>query len=752
MIRKFYYILLFFCLSACPPPLKYVEVPLHIIPEPVEILQTDACLSVHKQKLVFEVDESLKPKLSEWKTQFGIKTNESKESTKIYCSINENLRKESKYKLIINQKGIQITASDFEGLYYALQTMKQIFDTDDSNLLCIPHCEINDYPRFKYRGMHLDVCRHYFNVDFIKKYIDLLAYHKFNYFHWHLTEDQGWRIEIKKYPKLQEIAAFRKETLIGHYNDQPHKFDNTKYGAYYSHSEIKEIVKYAEERMITVVPEIEMPGHAQAALAAYPQLGCTGGPYEVLTKWGISENVYCPYEKTFDFLEGVIDEVVELFPGPYIHIGGDECPKTTWKNSAFCQQLIKDKALKDEHGLQSYFIKRMQAYINEKGKKIIGWDEILEGGIAPNATVMSWRGTEGGIQAAKQGHEVIMTPTSHCYFDYYQSEDENEPLAIGGFLPLERVYNYEPIPAELDSEFHKYVLGAQGNVWTEYMNTSNQVEYMAYPRACAISETNWSPVAKKNYKYFTKKLQSHYNRLSKKRVNFADHLSEVTAVIKNKQGKLIGHLKTPNEKVDIKYWSNKNTEKKLYKESFELPKMDTLFYASFDGEQRASKIYKNVFTQHKGIKCDYKLLVEASEKYGVHGSDLLMNGILANPNKFGDKEWLGFNGTGTSVMIDFEKLQDISKIKLGFFNAPAYWIYLPRKVIIYISEDGQTWSKIFESKKIEGQIKRLEYPISLNEIKTKFLKVSIENFGRIPQGAEGAGHKAWLFLDEIQIY
>ena len=323
-----------------------------------------------------------------------------------------------------------------------------------------------------------------------------------NTFHWHLTEDQGWRIEIKKYPKLQEIAAFRKETLIGHYNDQPHQFDGKPYGGFYTQEQIKEVVAYAKTRQVTIIPEIEMPGHSQAAIAAYPELGCSGEQVEVATKWGVFDEVYCPKESTFKFLEDVIDEVVALFPGKYIHIGGDEAPKTNWKNCEYCQKLIKKEGLKDEHGLQSYFIARMEKYINTKGKQIIGWDEILEGGLAPNATVMSWRGTSGAVQAAKEGHDVILTPGSHCYFDHYQSENENEPLAIGGFLPLEKVYHFNPIPEGLTDKEATYVLGAQGNVWTEYMQTEKQVEYMAFPRAVALSEVLWSSPEHKNYSDF----------------------------------------------------------------------------------------------------------------------------------------------------------------------------------------------------------------------------------------------------------
>ncbi len=401
--------------------------------------------------------------------------------------------------------------------------------------------------------MHLDVSRHMYPVEFIKKYIDALAMLKMNTFHWHLTDDQGWRIEIKKYPKLQEVAAYRKETLIGHYSNQPHQFDGKKYGGYYTQEEVKDIVAYAQKRFITVIPEIEMPGHSQAAIAAYPELGCSGEQVEVATKWGVFEDIYCPKEETFKFLENVLDEVVALFPSEYIHIGGDEAPKTQWKNSSESQALIKSEGLKDEHELQNYFITRMEKYLNSKGKQIIGWDEILEGGLAPNATVMSWRGTNGAVEAAKSGHNVVMTPTSHCYFDYYQSDNDDEPTAIGGYLPLEKVYGFNPIPEELNSEEAKYILGAQGNIWTEYMPTSEQAEYMAFPRILAMSEVVWTNAENKNYEDFVSRVENFHKRLDVLDINYANHLFEINGEMISVNSKSFYKLETLTEGKDIRY-------------------------------------------------------------------------------------------------------------------------------------------------------------------------------------------------------
>jgi len=375
--------------------------------------------------------------------------------------------------------------------------------------------------------MHLDVGRHMFPVATIKEFIDLIAMHKMNTFHWHLTEDQGWRIEIKKYPKLTEVGAFRKETLIGHgatpRKDQ--KFDGKPYGGFYTQEEVKDIVDYAAKRHITVIPEIELPGHSLAAIAAYPELGNTGKQYDVGTRWGVFKEIYAPTDKTFSFLEDVLTEVMELFPSKLIHIGGDEAPKDEWKQSKFAQQLIKKEGLKDEHELQSYFIKRIEKFVNSKGRNIIGWDEILEGGLAPNAAVMSWRGTEGGIEAAKQKHYVVMTPGHSCYFDHYQSKDkENEPLAIGGYLPVEKVYSYDPTPKELSKEEQKYILGAQANVWTEYIATPEYLEYMILPRMDAMAEVVWTKPDNKNWDDFKERLNPMAKRYDVMGLNYAKHV------------------------------------------------------------------------------------------------------------------------------------------------------------------------------------------------------------------------------------
>lgn len=429
------------------------------------------------------------------------------------------------YEINVVPKYILVDYGDGAGAFYALQTILQLLPVEIYSQelqkrveWSVPCCNIEDKPRFKYRGMHLDVCLHYFDLEFLKKYIDIMAAHKVNRFHWHLTEDQGWRLEIKKYPLLTEKGQWRKETVIGSLSSGV--YDGIPYGGYYSQEQVKELVKYAAERYVTIIPEIELPGHALAAIACYPELSCgLEDHYETATRWGIFKQVYCPKESTFEFLEDVFDEVFELFPSELIHIGGDECPKASWRECPDCQALIKKLGLKDEYELQSYFVTRMEKYINSKGRQIIGWDEILQGGLAPNAKVMSWLGEEGGIKAAQQHHEVVMSPHYKYYLDYWQADPDSEPLAMSGPTTLRTMYEYEPVPEVLTPEEQKYIIGVEGCVWTEYMSTPERVEYMAWPRMCAIAETGWTRKAK-DWDGFTRRLERHFDRLDGMEVDY----------------------------------------------------------------------------------------------------------------------------------------------------------------------------------------------------------------------------------------
>lgn len=424
------------------------------------------------------------------------------------------------YQLKVDASQVVISSPSEAGVFYGIQTLRKAVDVAEGSNVELPAVEIKDQPRFGYRGMMLDVGRHFFSMDEIKTYIDMMALHNINRFHWHLSEDQGWRIEIKKYPKLTEIGSMRKETVIGHNSG---KYDGKPYGGFYTQEQAKEIVAYAAERYITVIPEIDLPGHMQAALAAYPELGCTGGPYEVWTQWGVSDNVLCAgNDQTIQFIKDVLAEIVEIFPSEYIHVGGDECPKVKWSTCPKCQARITALGLKSdnkhtkEERLQSYVIHEAEEFLNSKGRKMIGWDETLEGGLAPNATVMSWRGEAGGIEAAKQHHDVVMTPNTYLYFDYYQSKDtETEPMAIGGYLPIERVYSYEPMPKSLSPEEQKYIVGVQANLWTEYIPDFKQVQYMVLPRMAALSESQWCAPEKKNYEAFLQRVSRLVNIYAK---------------------------------------------------------------------------------------------------------------------------------------------------------------------------------------------------------------------------------------------
>lgn len=431
------------------------------------------------------------------------------------------------YRLDVTSSEIVVSATEPNGAFYALQTLLQLLpqqiyssDHDGQNIQwSAPCCEISDKPRFRWRGMHIDVSLHFFDIDYIKRYIDLMTVQKMNIFHWHLTDDQGWRIEIKKYPELTRKGAWRKETVIGSLKSGV--YDGIPHGGFYTQDQIREVVKYAADRYMTIIPEIEMPGHAMAALACYPQLSCRPDTtYEVQTRWGIFRHVYCPKDETFAFLEDVLTEVMELFPSEIIHIGGDECPKKNWKVCSHCQQLIADLGLKDEFELQSYFIQRIEKFVNSRGRKIIGWDEILQGGLAPNAIVMSWLGEEGGIKAAQQHHQAVMCPHTKYYLDYWQADPDTEPLAMGHLVPLQEVYAYNPVPKVLTAEESKYIMGVQGCVWTEYLPTPARVEYMAWPRSCAIAEAGWTPQTQRKWNDFSQRLEKHFGRLDEMKVQY----------------------------------------------------------------------------------------------------------------------------------------------------------------------------------------------------------------------------------------
>lgn len=698
--------------------------------------------------------------LQDWLETYGLETlaegEEGSNKNSVVLTVNPEMETDT-YTLTVTRKGILIQGGSGASVFYGIQSLTQLIrqQMGGGETLEIPCVHLEDQPAFGYRGLHLDVGRHLFPVSFIKKYIDLLARYKMNRFHWHLTEDQGWRIEIKKYPKLQEIAAYRDETLIGHYNDTPQRYDGTRYGGYYTQEEVREIVAYAADRYVTIIPEIEMPGHAQAALAAYPELSCTGGDIRTATKWGISEEVYCPTEQTFTFLENVLTEVMELFPSKYIHIGGDECPKTRWKESAFCQNLIREKGLKDEHGLQSYFITRMEKFLNENGRQIIGWDEILEGGLAPNATVMSWRGEDGGIEAARMGHDVIMTPTGYCYFDYYQSQHPEEPLAIGGFIPLEKVYHYHPVPEELSAEEAQYIKGVQGNLWTEYIKTPEKAEYMAFPRAIALAEVAWTPRDKKDFPRFLASLETHLQWLKEDGVNAANHLYDLEATTAlNEQGQMELSFQNLVNSPAIRYTidgSQPTADDWLADGPVTLKESGIYTGQAFEGSRAVGRPASLEFNRHLGVGAQIELEHLPAERYSAGGIGAILNGIEGSNERYGDREWLGFEGKDFIARIDLGSEKQLNHADFRFFNGPGQWIYPPREVQIELLDADEQRVDLRQSRVNIGTDKIVSTRVELSGQNARYLKIRIPNYGIIPAGRQGSGHAAWLFIDEINL-
>lgn len=661
----------------------------------------------------------------------------------------------------IPEDGYELRITKFEiliyggGIHNAFQSLKQLLYKSENDIFDIPCLYIYDYPRYKYRGMHLDVCRHFFQKEFVKKYIDYLAMYKMNYFHWHLTDDQGWRIEIKKYPKLTENGAFRKGVLTGRYKDKSRATDTVVYGGFYTQEDIKEIVKYATERHITVIPEIEMPGHSLAILNSYPEYSCTGGTFEVAREWGVFEDVLCPKEETFKFLEDVLSEVAELFPSKYIHIGGDEVPKDRWKNCNKCQELIKKEGLKDENELQSYFIRRIEKFLNSKNKTIIGWDEILDGGLAPNAVVMSWRGTEGGIEAAKQNHYVIMTPGEFCYFDHYQSDPRNEPVAIGGYTTLEKVYSFEPTPEKLTDEQKNYILGAQGNVWTEYIIEPGKVEYMVFPRICALSEVLWSPYGKRDYKNFKDRMKFHFDLLDLLKVNYSKAIFDLSGKYiqtKDREGIEI-ELSAPFSNSEI-YYTLTGKEPDINSEKYILPivleKSTILKAISYENNKNTGNVFTQEFIINKATGQNITLVNQPRKRYSVGGAFSLVDGVKGILPWSG-RDWLGFLGEDLNATIEFKDEEKISKVILDVLNAEHSWIYLPIEIEVFVSNDGINFKSV---KKVDKEyIFKYERNVEINfdKASAKYVKIVAKNFGKIPQGNPGEGEDSWLFVDEISI-
>ncbi|MGA0559930.1 family 20 glycosylhydrolase [Larkinella sp. VNQ87] len=677
------------------------------------------------------------------------------------------------YRLEVAPGEVTIEAAQPSGFFYAIQSLYQLLPpavfspTPVSSPVdwSLPACRIEDAPRFRYRGLHLDVARHFFPVSFIKKYIDLLAMHKFNTFHWHLTDDQGWRIEIKKYPKLTQVGGWRKETLIGHYYESdPQEFDGRPYGGFYTQDEVREVVRYARSKYVTVIPEIEMPGHARAALAAYPELGCSGGTYETATKWGIFKEVFCPYDKTFDFLQDVLTEVMSLFPGPYLHIGGDECPKISWKQSPFCQNLIRKLKLKNENQLQSYFTARIDRWVTSKGWKIIGWDEILEGNspairVSPSATVMVWRRVEDGIRAAQQGHDVIMTPENFVYLDHYQGDRAQEPLAFGRFTPLEETYSFEPTPADLPASVQNRILGVQASVWTEYLKTPEQVEYMVWPRAAAVAEIAWTDRDQKSWPEFRQRLPVFLHRLDYLNTTYSRTYYAVRAqTAAQPDGRLQLILTTSDPNAEIRYTTDgmePTPTSGRYEQPVLLAESANVKAVTVRNGEVIGPVQTWELVVSRATGKPIRLSMAASKPYDAEPS-LLTDGQLGTTVGY-LQEMQGVQGVKTAdltTIIDLQKPQTIQTVSIGLVRATAGDILLPKAVEVAVSDDGQRFQRVKTvsmNPAERGKQAIIRQTLAFEPVKARFVRIIARNAGKVPIGMPRAGKPAWVLADEMTI-
>ena len=680
----------------------------------------------------------------------------------ITLGLDPDIANKEGYVLTTTPEGISINGQTENGVFYGIQTLRKSIPAEAKGAtILIPAGEIKDEPRFSYRGMHLDVGRHFFPIEFIKKYIDLLALHNMNTFHWHLTEDQGWRIEIKKYPKLTEIGSQRSRTVIGR-NTQ--EYDNTPYGGFYTQEEAKEIVKYAQERYITVIPEVDLPGHMLAALAAYPEMGCTGGPYEVCPRWGVFEDVLCiGNDKTMQFLEDVMSEIIEIFPSEYVHIGGDEAPRDRWKECPKCQARIKAEGLKAdknhtaEDRLQSYCMTRIEKFLNSKGRRIIGWDEILEGDVAPNATVMSWRGASGGIKAAQMGHDVIMTPNTYCYFDYYQTADtKDEPLGIGGYVPIEKVYSLDPT-FDLNEEQKKHIIGAQANLWTEYIATTEHVEYMVLPRMAALAEVQWTQPEKKDFKDFTTRLASLMKFYQRDGFNYAKHVFDLKVDFTPDVAKkaVVVTLSTIDD-API-YYTLDGTEPTTASLKYTEPVAITEtadFQAVVIRPEGKSKVVNKKISFNKATYCPIELTFQPSEKYKFGGAITLVDGMKGN-DSYATGAWLGFVGGDVEAIIDLGQETEIKRVATNAIVDMSAWIMGSTGLVVSISDDNKEFREV-AAKDIPAETnidkKGVEnYEITFDPVKARYVKVVIKRSPALPKGHAGEGKAAYMFIDEVEV-
>ncbi|WP_289131775.1 glycoside hydrolase family 20 protein [uncultured Bacteroides sp.] len=680
----------------------------------------------------------------------------------ILLQVVSDVEKPEAYQLKVNAEGVVISGASEAGVFYGIQTLRKSIPVLENSTPVLSYVEISDAPRFDYRGAHFDVSRHFFTVEEVKSFIDMMALHNMNRLHWHITDDQGWRIEIKKYPLLTEIGSQRKETVIGHNSGE---YDGKPYGGFYTQEEAREIVAYAAERYITVVPEIDLPGHMQAALAAYPQLGCMGGPYDVWTIWGVSDNVLCAgNDSVLTFIDDVLAEIIDIFPSEYIHIGGDECPKVKWKSCSKCQARIKalgiksdDKHSKEEY-LQSFIINHGEKFLNAHGRQMIGWDETLEGGLAPNATVMSWRGEGGGIEAAKQHHDVIMTPNTYLYFDYYQTKDtENEPMAIGGYLPLERVYSYEPMPRSLTQEEQKYIVGVQANHWTEYIPTFSQLQYMALPRWAALCEIQWSQADKKDYQNFLTRLPQLISLYQTEGYNYAKHVFDVTADFQAnaETGVVEVRMKTIDD-APIHYTldGTEPTSASPVADSVLAIKENCILQAVAVRPSGNSRIFSEKVVFSKSTCKSIVANQPVNKQYEFKGVSTLTDGLKGNGN-YKTGRWIAFYRNDMDVTIDLQQPTEISSVAFSTCVEKGDWVFDVRGITIEVSDDGENFTKVFSEEypemKETDRNGLYEHKQTFAPVKTRYVRVLGLSERSIPAWHGGKGNFGFLFVDEIVI-
>ncbi len=742
-----------------------------LVPIPASISTQEGKFTFTSRTKIFlqtkdaEILNAIEPLCTKLKDAAGLDlaiSKKAKNRASIIISLDNTIRHEEGYVLKVTKNNIELKARTAAGIFYGVQTLLQLLPVEieaqtlqDGITWSVPCVDITDAPRFSYRGVMLDVARHYQPIPFIKKLIDLLAMQKMNRLHIHLTDSQGWRFESKKYPKLTLIGAYRKGTPLNTTYDYSSRPQDTLYGGYYTQAELKDIVNYAATKFITIIPEIEMPAHSKSALASYPEFACldsTGRPFAYPQ---MIQDEYCTKDSTFTFLTDILEEVMNVFPSKYIHIAGDEASKVNWKTCKICQQRMKDEGLKNVEELQSYFIKRIEKFVNSKGRNIIGWDEILQGGLAPNATVMSWTGIEGGIKAAKEHHHVIMTPGNYCYLDHYQSNESGEPAAFGAYTPLEEAYSYNPIPAELNEEESKYIIGVQGNLWTENFNTPALCEYMIFPRAIALAETGWSKNELKNFDSFILRTATHLKRLDYHQVNYSKHLFELKFRTEiNHEGHITVSIHGVPKEYNIHYTldgSIPNVSSPIYHTPISIINNAILTAAVLIDGAVVDQM-KKTFSLNKATGKPVTLKTLPSQSYNKGGYNAWVNGSFGGDNSFNDDEWLGWEGHIFEGTINFEKPTTISSLRTRFFHRPPSWIWTAKKVTLQTSDDGINFKPILEKEvMLPTTYGASPFEASWTPITTTHLRIIVEPWGNIPKGNPGEGTPAWLFVDEMVV-